>query len=225
MQKIIRRKSEIMKKSLWLKKYEEETKAKRTQSMNGKNKILLIVPVMFMIIFIAAVAGGGLSTPEAKNGMIGMALLFVVIILFVIIIISRAKKKDVTKHTAESVNSLFETDEDVEQFDRQMQNSPIMQIKTDVNESIFLTMDYVGKSSQYGGDLSYTFIKRTDITSLNYCKMASTTANPLKASYAYDIRNAQNRVIMNGIASSMQVFQQIEELIKTARPSVTVNKK
>lgn len=214
-----------MKKSIWLEKYEEQTKAKRDQSMKGKNIVFIVLPIMFAIIIIAAIAGGAMSTPEGRGGMIGMIVLFAVIILFVVLVKSKANKKDVTKFTRDCVNSLLETDDEVEQFDRQMQSQPIMQIKTDITETMFLTMDYVGKSSTYGGDLKYLFIKRNDIVSLNYCKMASTTANPLKASYAYDICNSQNKVIMNGIASSMQVFEEIEELIKTARPSVVVNKK
>lgn len=118
-----------MKKSIWLEKYEEQTKAKRDQSMKGKNIVLIVLPIMFAIIIIAAIAGGAMSTPEARGGMIGMIVLFAVIILFVVLVKSKAKKKDVTKFTRDCVNSLLETDDEVEQFDRQMQSQPIMQIK------------------------------------------------------------------------------------------------
>ena len=43
--------------------------------------------------------------------------------------------------------------------------------------------DYLGKKYMAGGHFMYSFIRRSDIAAMNYCKTASTTANPLRAAY------------------------------------------
>ena len=43
-------------KSIWLEKYEEQTKAKRDQSMKGKNIVFIVLPIMLAINIIAAIA-------------------------------------------------------------------------------------------------------------------------------------------------------------------------
>lgn len=54
----------------------------------------------------------------------------------------------------------------------------------------------------------------------SYSKTASTTGNPLKAAYFFDIRNGQQKVIMNGLADSRTKLKELEELLHIAQPSI-----
>ena len=72
-------------------------------------------------------------------------------------------------------------------------------------------------------DLQYTFVRRTDIAFFNSSKTKSASANPLRASYFFDIRNANIEVIMNGLAENSDLLTELKELLKLAQPAVVCN--
>ena len=209
-----------MKESIWLKNYEQEVKGKRDAS-NGKKKIILImVPLIMLLFMAAAMMNADSAAAQGQNPAMYFVPLFVVLMVFIVIMLSIGKKKDVTKHTRENVKALLRNDAEVEQFDRQMSEAPIKEVKISGDTTIFLTLDYVGKKCIAMGDLTYTFIRREEMAYYDYAKTASTTANPLNAAYFFDIRNAQKKVILNGLADSGSQLGQLEELLKLAQPAI-----
>ena len=109
-----------MKKSIWLENYEKEVRGKKAQSDQGKKIIFIIIPVMLILLIIAAMANGGMSDPQAKSGLLFTVGVFAFIMVFVVVILSKSKKIDVAKKTRDNVLALLKTDDDVDLFDQQM---------------------------------------------------------------------------------------------------------
>ncbi len=205
-----------MRESVWLQAYEQKVNEKRNNSNKSKKIILLIIPMMLLIFMLPAMMNGAGADPQAKSSMIFTVAVFAAILLFAVLMIGKGKKMDVTKHTRENVKALLRTDEEVERFDYQMSMPPIAEVNIASQIKLFLTEDYLGK--QYigaTGDLAYTFIRRQEIASLNYKKTASTTGNPLKAAYFFDICDADNNVMLNGLADSGKQLEQLQEMLKS----------
>lgn len=209
-----------MKKSLWLQSYEKEVSTKRNKSNQNKKLILIIIPLMLLVFLIPAFANGAAADPQAQGGMVALVLVFAVIMLFAIIMIRIGKKKDVASQTRKNVMSLLKNDADVERFDQQMSAGPIKEVTISSETSVFLTEDYVGQKYMLGGDLQYRFIRRNDIASFHRAKTTSTTANPLKAAYFFDIRDCNQQVIFNGLADSGKQLEELFALLQLAQPNI-----
>ena len=214
-----------MKESIWLKSYEREVNEKRNKSNGNKKIILIIVPVMMLLMMGAAMMNGENVDTQGQNPMMFFGIIFVVLMIFIIIMLSIGKKKDVAKPTRESVKALLRSDEEVQLFDQQMSATPIKEVEISSETTVFLTQDFVGMRYMYMGDLLYRFMRREDIAFYDYTKTASTTANPIKGAYFFDIRNAQQEVIMNGMTDSGAQMAELEELLKRAMPSIQREKK
>lgn len=212
-----------MKESIWLKKYESEVYEKRGKSNQNKKVIFIILPVMLLLFLVAAMAGGGATDPQTQAGMMAMVGVFAGIMVFAIIMVSIGKKKDVAKGTRENVLELLKTDEDVDFFDQQMNTAPIMEVKIATETTVFLTMDYVGKKYMLEGNLQYRFIRRSDVVYFNHCKTSSAGANPLRASYFFDIQNADKKVVLNGLAETGTQLEQLRELLNVAKSTAQNN--
>ena len=208
-----------MKNSLWLQKYENEVANKRNESNQNKKVILIIIPIMAVLFLIPALANSNITDPQVLTGTIAMVGVFAVTILFAVIMISIGKKKDVTKLTRENVLKLLKSDEDVDRFDQQMSIAPMGEVNLGT-ETLFFTEDYVGKKFIAGGDLKYTFIRRSEIASFHHSKTASNTANPINAAFFFDIRNANQQVIMNGSVDSGKQLDELVALLQTAQPEI-----
>ena len=50
-----------------------------------------------------------------------------------------------TKQTRENVQALLRSDEEVDEFDAQMSQTPIKEVKISMDTTMFLTQDYFGK--------------------------------------------------------------------------------
>ncbi len=214
-----------MKNSIWLEKYVKEVQGKRNKSGQNKKVILIVIPVMMVLFMVAAMAGSGAMDSQMMGGMLMMLGVFAFIMLFAIIMISKGKKVDAAKGTRENVMALLKTDEDVDYFDQQMNSAPIKALKIGANTTVFLTMDYVGMSFLYLGDLQYRFARRKDIAALDYCKTSSAGANPMKASYFFDVKDAQNKKLLGEVAETGELLEQLIALLQEAQPNLVVTKK
>lgn len=211
-----------MKQSIWLQNYEKEVRAKRNQSNQNKKVILIILPIMLLIMIIAAMAGSSANDPQAQSGMLALVGVFVAIMLFAILMISIGKKKDVTAQTRKNVLALFKSDFDVDLFDQEMSVAPLKEIAISSETTMFLTENYIGQKYMSCGDLHYKFIRKHDAASFHKKKTGSTTANPVNAAFFFDIRNNNQQVIMNGLADSGKQLDAIIELLKMAKPDITL---
>lgn len=209
-----------MRESTWLKKYEEEVSGKRNKSMESKKIIFIIIPVMMLVFMGLAMMNGGSADVEATNAMMPMIAVFAAIMVFVLIMVSIGKKKDVTKTTRDNVNALLRNDTEVEAFDQQMSQAPLREVKINDTSKVFMTQDYVGTSSIAMGDLTYFFVRREDIAYYRSSKTKSTTANPLKAAYFYDICDMNKKKMTGGLADTREQFEELVGLLKEAQPAV-----
>ena len=214
-----------MKESVWLQKYEKEVKTKRDKSNQSKKVIFIIIPVMLLLCVVAAMANGGMNDSQSRNGILCMVGVFVFIMIFVIIMTSKGKKIDATKKTRENVLSLLKTDKDVDYFDQQMNASPVMEVKVYTETTVFLTIDYVGMRFLINGDLQYRFARRNDVAALDYCKTASAGANPMRASYFFDIKNVRNEIMLQGTAETGEKLGKLEEMLRVVQPNLVVTNK
>lgn len=214
-----------MKNSIWLDNYVKDVQGKRNKSGQNKKVILIIIPVMMVLFMVAAMAGSGEMDPQVMSGMLTMLGVFAFVMLFAIIMIGKGKKIDAAKGTRENVLALLKTDEDVDYFDQQMNSAPIREVKIGTAAKMFLTMDYVGVSFLYLGDLQYRFARRTDIATIEYSRTSSTGANPMKASYIFDVKDQRNERVLREVAETGTQLEQVIELLKEVQPNLVVIKK
>lgn len=211
-----------MKQSVWLQNYEQEVYAKKNAS-NQKKKIIPIIFILMMAFgLIAAISNGALNDPQARTGLLAFVGIFAFLMIYVLILMKIGKKKDVAKYTRNEVMALFHSDYDVEQFDQEMNAAPLKELTINEGTTMFMTENYIGIKSMPCGDLRYSFIRKHDIASFHRKKTASTTGNPMKAAFFFDIRNHEQKVIMNGLADSGKQLEAIIDMLQTANPHITL---
>ncbi|MBQ3514645.1 MAG: hypothetical protein IJA32_12775 [Lachnospiraceae bacterium] len=211
-----------MKQSVWLQNYEQEVYAKRNAS-NQKKKIIPIIFILMMAFgLIAAISNGALNDPQARTGLLAFVGIFAFLMIYVLILMKIGKKKDVAKYTRNEVMALFHSDYDVEQFDQEMNAAPLKELTINEGTTMFMTENYIGIKSMPCGDLRYSFIRKHDMASFHRKKTGSTTGNPMKAAFFFDIRNHEQKVIMNGLADSGKQLEAIIDMLQTANPHITL---
>lgn len=210
--------------SRWFRQYEQEVQGKRQAGNKNKSKILFIIlPLMFLgFAGLALMNGGAGNSAWAQNNLPFLLGIPVFIVFFVLILTSRAKKIDAAKTTRDNLNALLLTMEEVEQFDEQMSIAPLFEIINDMGDSVFGTEDYLGKKYKVNGDLTYRFIKMSDIHSMHYSKTKSMGANPLSASFFVDWRNATGEILMNGSIDTGKKLEQLKEALTRRLPDIQI---
>ena len=153
--------------SAWFSQYEKEVNAKRNTS-NGNKKILVIIPVLLIgaMIFMM-IRNGALADEQAKGGLYALIGIAVFIVLLVLILTGKGKKIDAAAVTRKDLDDLLKTPEDAKEFDAQMGAAPAFKVENSKDEYIFATKDYFGSRFTYLGDLTYRFIKISDVTLLH----------------------------------------------------------
>ena len=210
--------------SRWFRQYEQEVQGKRQTGNKNKSKILFIIlPVMFLTFAgLAMMNGGAGNSPQAKSSLLFLLGIPVFIVFFVLILTNRAKKTDAAKTTRDNLNTLLLTLEEVERFDAQMSIAPLFEIINDMGDSVFGTEDYLGKKYKVNGDLTYRFIKMSDIRSMHYSKTKSMGTNPLSASFFVDWRNANGEILMNGAIDTGKKLEQLKEALTRRLPDIQI---
>lgn len=216
-----------MKESTWFKNYEAEVKSKRDKS--NKNKVIVIPIVLgFMAVLcciLAMVNGNNAAAEQQVSPIFYFLPVFAFIALLTVMMLAVSKRKDPANRTRNSLKELLRSDGEVDAFDLQMSEAPVMELETNRTTRIFLTQDYVGSRFLADGDVTYTFIRKGDIASFNFKKTASTTDNPLNAAFFFDIKNSDGKVILNGLTDSGKQLDALMELIRTAQPAVSVSER
>ena len=209
-----------MRESVWLKKHVEEVQGKRDQSAQKKKVMLILLPMMFGLFFIAIIASAGEAmASEIRTAMIVMLAVFAGVMVMVILLLGKAKKIDATKGTRENVTAMLKTDEDVEFFDMEMSQKPLKEVWLSGVSKFFVTQNYIGVKFMYLGDEQYRFAKKTEVTGFAYCKTKG-----VKEIF-FDVLNYNNEKIFGESATSMNQINEIITLLKEFQPNLTVNKK
>lgn len=209
-----------MRESVWLKKHVEEVQGKRDQSAQKKKVMLILLPMMFGLFFIAIIASAGEAmASEIRTAMIVMLAVFAGVMVMVILLLGKAKKIDATKGTRENVTAMLKTDEDVEFFDMEMSQKPLKEVWLSGVSKFFVTQNYIGVKFMYLGDEQYRFAKKTEVTGFAYCKTKG-----VKEIF-FDVLNYNNEKIFGESATSMNQINEIITLLQEFQPNLTVNKK
>ena len=209
-----------MRESVWLKKHVEEVQGKRDQSAQKKKIMLILLPMMFGLFFIAIMASAGEAmASEIRTAMIVMLAVFAGVMVMVILLLGKAKKIDATKGTRENVTAMLKTDEDVEFFDMEMSQKPLKEVWLSGVSKFFVTQNYIGVKFMYLGDEQYRFAKKTEVTGFAYCKTKG-----VKEIF-FDVLNYNNEKIFGESATSMNQINEIITLLQEFQPNLTVNKK
>ena len=209
-----------MRESVWLKKHVEEVQGKRDQSAQKKKIMLILLPMMFGLFFIAIMASAGEAmASEIRTAMIVMLAVFAGVMVMVILLLSKTKKIDATKGTRENVTAMLKTDEDVEFFDMEMSQKPLKEVWLSGVSKFFVTQNYIGVKFMYLGDEQYRFAKKTEVTGFAYCKTKG-----VKEIF-FDVINYNNEKIFGESATSMNQINEIITLLQEFQPNLTVNKK
>jgi len=209
-----------VRESVWLKKHVEEVQGKRDQSAQKKKVMLILLPMMFGLFFIAIIASAGEAmASEIRTAMIVMLAVFAGVMVMVILLLGKAKKIDATKGTRENVTAILKTDEDVEFFDMEMSQKPLKEVWLSGVSKFFVTQNYIGVKFMYLGDEQYRFAKKTEVTGFAYCKTKG-----VKEIF-FDVLNYNNEKIFGESATSMNQINEIITLLQEFQPNLTVNKK
>lgn len=197
--------------SAWFSQYEKEVTAKRNTS-NGNKKILVIIPVLLIgaMIFMM-IRNGALADEQAKGGLYALIGIAVFIVLLVLILTGKGKKIDAAAVTRKDLDDLLKTPEDAKEFDAQMGAAPAFKVENSKDEYIFATKDYFGSRFTYLGDLTYRFIKISDVTLLHAILYK-------KGSCDVEFRNGNGDVLLTWVADDKS---KVDEL-KAAMPSINV---
>ena len=197
-----------MRESVWLKKHVEEVQGKRDQSAQKKKVMLILLPMMFGLFFIAIIASAGEAmASEIRTAMIVMLAVFAGVMVMVILLLGKAKKIDATKGTRENVTAILKTDEDVEFFDMEMSQKPLKEVWLSGVSKFFVTQNYIGVKFMYLGDEQYRFAKKTEVTGFAYCKTKG-----VKEIF-FDVLNYNNEKIFGESATSMNQINEIIYLV------------
>ena len=193
---------------------------KRDQSAQKKKIMLILLPMMFGLFFIAIMASAGETmASEIRTAMIVMLAVFAGVMVMVILLLGKAKKIDATKGTRENVTAMLKTDEDVEFFDMEMSQKPLKEVWLSGVSKFFVTQNYIGVKFMYLGDEQYRFAKKTEVTGFAYCKTKG-----VKEIF-FDVLNYNNEKIFGESATSMNQINEIITLLQEFQPNLTVNKK
>ena len=197
--------------SAWFTQYEKEVNAKRNASGSNK-KILVIIPVLLIGAMIAImIKNGALADEQAKGGLYALIGIAVFIVLLVLILTGKGKKIDPAAVTRKDLDALLKTPGDAKEFDAQIGAEPVFKIENSKDEYIFATKDYFGTRFTYLGDLTYRFIRISDISLLHAILYK-------KGSCDVEFRNEKGDVLLIWVADDKK---KVDEL-KAAMPSVNI---
>ena len=153
--------------SAWFSQYEKEVSGARNSS-NGNKKILLIVPILvigFMIFMM--IRNGALENEQSRGGIFALIGIAAFILILVLVLTAKGKKIDAAAITRKDLDALLKTPRDAAEFDSQMNADPIVKITNQGDDCIFATKDYFGTKFKYLGDLTYRFIRISDVSVLH----------------------------------------------------------
>ena len=197
--------------SAWFSQYEKEVNGKRNAS-NGNKKILVIIPVLLIGAMIAMmIKNGALQDEQAKGGLIALICIAVFIVLLVLLLTAKGKKIDAAAATRKDLDELLKTPEDAKEFDAQIAADPVFKIENSKDEYIFATKDYFGTRFTYLGDLTYRFIRISDVTLLHAILYK-------KGSCDVEIRNEKGDVLLTWVADDRAKV----DALKAAMPSINI---
>lgn len=194
--------------SKWLKEYTQRVDKLRNKSNGNKWLIPLIITIILGVFIGIMIANGGLNDPQKMGGIKILGVIAGVMLLVSIILIAKGKKKVASSRTADNLNELLQSVDEVKAFDAQMAQSPVFKVENSSDNYFFATRDFFGVRFSDMGDETYTFVHVRDIDSLHY---QAIKGDGLKFEYLFDLRNAKGEVLLNGHLENTECLRSLED--------------
>jgi len=194
--------------SKWLKEYTQRVDKLRNKSNGNKWLVPLIITIILGVFIGIMIANGGLNDPQKMGGIKILGVIAGVMLLVSIILIAKGKKKVASSRTADNLNELLQSVDEVKAFDAQMAQSPVFKVENSSNNYFFATRDFFGVRFSDMGDETYTFVHVRDIDSLHY---QAIKGDGLKFEYLFDLRNAKGEVLLNGHLENTECLRSLED--------------
>ena len=208
-----------MKKSEWLENYENRTKELQNKSKFGKKVALILLPILFLGIGGAIMASGSNPEVDMTPYLIGMGVIFVFIFLMALLLSLKSVRQDAAKGERANLAELLTTDEEVEEFDRQMAAAPLCDIQTDSTHHVLFTHDYIVSCFQINGMPHYRFARLRDVAKSDYRAMRS-NERVLGRMFLIDLLDAQGKKILGLTVEGTKRMDELEEALKRYCPDI-----
>lgn len=208
-----------MKKSKWLQNYENQTKELQSKSKFGKKVLLILLPILFLGMGAAVMASNNSPEVDMTPYLIGMGVIFVFIFLMALLLSLKSVKQDAAKGERENLTALLTTDEEVEEFDRQMAETPLCDIQTDSTHHVLFTQDYIVSSFQINGMPHYRFARLRDVARNDYGAMRS-DERVLGRMFLIDLLDAQGKKLLGLTVEGTKRMSELEEALKRYCPGI-----
>lgn len=207
--------------SKWLEKYTQETKVLQQKGAGSKKMILVIVPIVMILLCVIPAAVNGDLSQEALIGFGAMIVVFALVIVMALALSKKRVKEDVPKSLRESLQKMLTTEEQVEEFDRQMMAEPLVALNVCNVQTMLITEDYLVNRNTFGGMPRYAIVRLSDVAYTNFAITGSGT-KMMQKEYIVDLLNADKIKIMGFSVEGTRMMDAFEEALKTHCPNVVL---
>lgn len=213
-----------MKKSEWLQSYENQTKELQNKSKSGKKVLLILLPILFLGMSAAVMASNNSPEVDMTPYLIGMGVIFVFIFLMALLLSMKSVKQDAAMSERADLAALLTTDEQVEEFDRQMAAAPLCDIQADSTQHILFTQDYIVSRFQINGMPHYHFTRCRDVAKYDYVT-AHGNEKVLGRMFIIDLLDSQGRKVMGLHVEGTTRMSELEEALERYCPGIQLKER
>lgn len=204
-----------MKQSVWFMNYEKEVQELQKKGASGKNILLLLLPMMFILFGVFGLMGGADIMQILPLFLIG-ALVFVMAAL----LSRKTKRSDKAKGVRENLAELLTSDAEVDEFDREMAK-PLFVMKTNTIGEFIILENYMGVKTTFGGWPDYRFARKSEIVKTKGVSMKS-GEKIVGREFMIDMLNAEGKKKFGLSIEGKARLQQWQEAMKTYAPHVQI---
>ena len=200
--------------SSWFRQYEQEVNGARNAS-NGNKKILIIIPILLIGGMIALmIRNGALESEQTRGGVYALGGIGIFLVLIILILLGKSKKKDAAAITRKDLDALLTSPELAEEFDLQMKEKPLFQVQNQKDDYVFATKDYLGICFKYLGDVTYRFVRRSDVSVLHSYKNSA-------GCFDVEFQNPTRKVLMCWVAKDKKTVEELKASLVNADQNIS----
>lgn len=210
-----------MRKSSWLEKYENEVNGLQQKSKSTKKIMLILLPIMFLVILMAAMMGGQNSDVDMTPYLIGMGAVFLFIFLMAVVLSKKSVTRDAAKGVRENLEKLLTTPEQVEEFDLEMLSQPLCEFKADNLNNILFTEHYMVVKFNNLGIQDYRFARLSEVVKNDFAVTRDQNkAYGLGKLYMVDLLDANGKKLIGMNVAGKKQMEEFEGLLTKYCPGI-----
>lgn len=210
-----------MKKPMWLTSYESTLKIRRERQKSWETLTLFLIPVLFIAIGVVIMMLNRNSKVDLMpylgwaGGILGLSS-------FVALALSpQGIPEDEAKPVKENLARLIATEEEMEEFDRQLSCRPNCSIEVNSESTVGITDNYVVSRYEYCGKLSYRIAKISEIAGSKLVGPGSDVQGADRR-YVVDLLNADGERLMAIWVDGASKMEQLEEELAKVCPGLVL---